>query len=275
MCGNGADTDNGDALAIDTQSLFQLQSDLLKLRRAGGIAELMDQDDVRLSHGKNEAGLTVGEDTLHRLHRYGLDLVVRLADDEHAAAELRIDMELLGADINIADENVVGNNAFDEGRLVILLFVIALGRIEGNGSHCAGNAAHLVLAEGERREIKLTAPAGQGLEGLALKRDTLALCSVDRANQMRPLAADLRQIRTGDHRTLGVDHPDDCVGCFFKLQNDILKNSTRHAGVLPKFLLIRFVHFVNRANSLYLAFQRFARDFFFFHQIFCLFLLIP
>ena len=49
---------------------------------------------------------------------------------------------------------------------------------------------------------------------------------------MRPALADLRQVGAGDDRALGVDHANDRIGRFLKLQNDVLKNPTGHIPCL-------------------------------------------
>ena len=40
-------------------------------------------------------------------------------------------MEFLGADIDVAQKDVIRNDALDESRLVMLLLVIGLGAVQG------------------------------------------------------------------------------------------------------------------------------------------------
>ena len=75
-------------------------------------------------------------------------------------------MELLGADIDITQKDVVGNDALDEGRLVVLFLVIGLGAVQRHGDHGADELGLLVAALDEGRVVKVGAAAGQGLEGL-------------------------------------------------------------------------------------------------------------
>ena len=70
------------------------------------------------------------------LDRDGLALFVRAADDEHAAVELGLDVQLLGAHVNVAQEDVVGKDALDERGLVVLFLVIALGGVKRDGRPC-------------------------------------------------------------------------------------------------------------------------------------------
>lgn len=173
-----------------------------------------------------------GEDVLHRLDRHRVGLIVRAADHKHAAVELRFHVQLLGADVNVAQENIVGEDALDERRLVVLFLVIALGGVERNGRHAAHRGTEGIFAAGKSGKVELTAPTLERFEGLAFERRADALRLVDGLNQMRPALADLRQVGAGDDRTLGVDHANDRIGRFLKLQNDVLKNPTGHIPCL-------------------------------------------
>ena len=104
-----ADTDDHGALTVHAQRLFDLRGGLFK--PVGGkerdaahriVAELLHEHHIVLAHGKDKARLPVGEDVLHGLDGDSVGLFVRAADDEHAAVELGLDVQLLGADVDIA-----------------------------------------------------------------------------------------------------------------------------------------------------------------------------
>ena len=223
-----ADTHDHGALAVHAQRLFDERGGLFKVGHLNILAELLYEHDVILAHGEDKARLAVGEDVLDGLDRDGLALFVRAANDEHAAVELGFDVQLLGAHIDIAQQDVVRENALDERGLVVLFLIIALGGVERDSRHAADGGAERILAACEGRKVELTAPALERLEGLALERDAGALGVVDGLHQMRPALADLRQVGTGDDRTLRVDHADDRIGRFLKLQHDVLKDPTGH-----------------------------------------------
>ena len=225
MRGDRADADDDRALAVLTQRLFNELGGLLQIARADILAKLLNEHHVALAHGKREAGLAVREDVLYRLHGQALKALVQAADQEHAAVELGLNVQLLGADIEVAEHDVVGDDVLDEGDLVVLLLIIALGRVERDRRHGAGRAAHLVLAIGKNRKIKVSVPAGQRLEGLAGERNHALLRVVDAAHKLAPMTADLAQLRTGNDGALGIDHADLGIDRILELQNDVLENS--------------------------------------------------
>ena len=186
-----ADAHDHGALAVHAQRLFDERGGLFKVAHLHVLAQLLHEHDIVLAHGEDKARLPVGEDVLHRFDGDGVGLFVRPADDEHAAVELGLHVQLLGAHVNVAQQDVVGQNAFDERGLVVLFLIVALGGVERNGRHAAHRGADGVLAAGEGRKIELAAPALERLEGLALERDAGALGLVDGLHQMRPALARL------------------------------------------------------------------------------------
>ena len=228
MLGHGADAHEHAALAVDAQSFFDPQGHLLHIAGTSVFVHLVDQHHVLLAHAENEVVLPVGEQALNQIQRSGLHPVVHRADDEHAPVHLGGHMQLLGPHVDIADEDVVGDDILHEGALVVLLFIIALGRVQRHGRHGAHRAADAVVAAGEHRIVKVSAPAGQCLEGLALQGHTLAVGLLNGLYIFAPLLADPRQLAARDNGSLGVDDPDGAVGGLFELQHYILKNSTGH-----------------------------------------------
>ena len=97
-----ANTDDHGALTVHAQRLFDLRSGLFKVAHLHIVAKLLHEHHIVLAHGKDKARLPVGEDVLHGLDGDSVSLFVRAADDEHAAVELGLDVQLLGADVDIA-----------------------------------------------------------------------------------------------------------------------------------------------------------------------------
>ena len=100
--GHGADADDHRAFAVHAQRFFDQCGGLFKVAHLHIVAELLHEHHIVLAHGKDKARLPVGEDVLHGLDGDSVGLFVRAADDEHAAVELRLDVQLLGADVDIA-----------------------------------------------------------------------------------------------------------------------------------------------------------------------------
>ncbi|MPN10007.1 hypothetical protein SDC9_157300 [bioreactor metagenome] len=44
-------------------------------------------------------------------------------------------MKLLGPDVNVAQQDIIRNNAFNKGGLVVLFLIIGLRAVEGNHRH--------------------------------------------------------------------------------------------------------------------------------------------
>ena len=126
-------------------------------------------------------------------------------------------MQLLSLGIDVPQQDVVRNNILHKGSLVVLLLIIGLGRVQGHAGHGAHGASHTVVAAGENRIVKVGAPAGHGLEGLALDRDAAVLSGFDGLHIAGPLLADARQLAAGDHGSFVINDSDDAVGGFLKL----------------------------------------------------------
>ena len=99
----------------------------------------------------------------------------------------------------------------------MLLFIIRLGGVECHGGHGADRSPDAVVAAGEDSIVKVVAPAGHGLEGLALDRDAAVLSGFDGLHIAGPLLADARQLAAGDHGSFVINDSDDAVGGFLKL----------------------------------------------------------
>ena len=68
-----------------------------------------------------------------------------LPDQQDGALHVRREMQLLGR-YDIAGQDVVHNNVFDEGNLIVLFFVVDLGAVDGNIGHQAQAPGGFVVA---------------------------------------------------------------------------------------------------------------------------------
>ena len=66
---------------------------------------------------------------MHHVNEGGI-AGLHLADQEHRPGRLGDKVQLLGADIDVAQKDVIRNDALDESRLVMLLLVIGLGAVQ-------------------------------------------------------------------------------------------------------------------------------------------------
>ena len=228
MLSHGADAHEHAALAVDAQSFLDAQGHLFQIGGVGVLVQLMDQHHVLLAYAQHKIVLPIGEQALHQIQRCGFQPVVHRANHKYAAVHLGGHMQFLGPHVNVADEDIVGDDVLHEGALIVLLLIIALGGIQRHGSHGAYGAANAVITAGEHRIIKVAAPAGQCLKGLAFQRHALAVGLLDGLYIFAPLLADPRQLAARDNGSLGIDDPDGAVGGLFELQHYILKNSTGH-----------------------------------------------
>ena len=217
MQGQRTDAHEHTALAVLPQGLLDGGGHLLQILVGGALRHLVDQRHVRLTHADDEVILPVGEEILHHLQRDALAAALHRSDDEYAAGYLGGHVQLLGPHIDVADKDVVGDDVLDEGALVVLFLIVRLGGVQGHAGHGAHGAAHAVIAGGEHGIVKMSAPAGQRLEGLALQRNAAALGGVDGLHILGPLLADTRQLAASDDGTLGVNDAHGAIGGILEL----------------------------------------------------------
>ena len=137
-------------------------------------------------------------------------------------------MELLGADVDVAGKNVVGDDILDEGRLVVLLFIIGFGAVERHLCHCADRLRHVVVTVYKHSVVEAAVKAGQRPDRLAGQMGNLILGQGNNPRQLRQLGADLFRIGTGHHGSLCVNHAKVAVGRGFQPQNYVCKNVICH-----------------------------------------------
>ena len=90
------------------------------------VPQLLDEGEVGLVDGQHKIALLVREQGLDHVdgrHIGG----AHLTDEEHGPGHLRDEMELLGTDIDVPQQDIVGDDALDKGGLVVLLLIVGLG----------------------------------------------------------------------------------------------------------------------------------------------------
>ena len=185
----------------------------------------MDQGHIAVPYAEDEIVLPVGKQTLDHIHEGGVP-ILQLAHQEHAAGNLRGHVQLLGPHVDVAEQDIVGDDILDKGTAVVLFLVIILRSIEGHAGHGADRVAGFVLSHGENGVVEPAAPAAKGMERPPIHGGHCAVRLTDLTDILRPLFADQAQIAAGDHSPLPVDHTHDPVCGFLDLQDNILKNSS-------------------------------------------------
>ena len=125
------------------------RNDLGAFRRG----ERLDDDDVGLVDAQDKVLLLIGEELLYRLDRGDIGSF-HLAHEQDAARLVRDEMQLLRADIDVAGEDIVGDNVLYESGLVVFLLIIALGLIEGHGRDGAERPRDGIAAVHKRGKVK-------------------------------------------------------------------------------------------------------------------------
>ena len=236
MARGGADADHAPEIELPAQFVLDLAGDLVNLGvvilRAG---QLLDQDQVRLVHAQDEILLPVGEHLGDRLQR-GQIRSVDLTDQEHGAGNIRGEMQLLGADINVAGQDVVRNDVLYEDGFVVLLLIVDPGLLKGHAREDAHAARRGVSPVHKDGVIGPGVHARHGLIGpLPRNEHLLGVIPLDAAKILQ-LCADHAQFAAGYDHALVIRHADAPVGGVLHLNDDTLKYSAGHK-VLPLMIL--------------------------------------
>ena len=180
------------------------------------LRELLDEGHVSLADREDEVHLLVGEQGMHHVNEGGI-AGLHLADQEHRPGRLGDKVQLLGADIDVPQQNVVGDDVLDKGGLVVLLLIVGLGAVQRHRGHGAEHLRLGVLTLDKGGIVELGPPAGQGLEGAPVKADRVSLAPVDRLHGARPVLPDAAQLIAGHHRSLRIDHADGSLRAVLHL----------------------------------------------------------
>ena len=213
---DGADADDHPHMELLGDLLLDLLGDLIELPWLRPLRELLDEGHVSLADREDEVHLLVGEQGMHHVNEGGI-AGLHLADQEHRPGRLGDKVQLLGADIDVPQQNVVGDDVLDKGGLVVLLLIVGLGAVQRHRGHGAEHLRLGVLTLDKGGIVELGPPAGQGLEGAPVKADRVSLAPVDRLHGARPVLPDAAQLIAGHHRSLRIDHADGSLRAVLHL----------------------------------------------------------
>ena len=100
--------------------------------------------------------LPVGEEVLDDLQRRHIG-AVKLADKVYGAGHVGDEVQLLGAHIDVAGKDVVGDYVLDEGGLVVLFLVVRARLVHRDGGEDAHAAGNCVVPGHEHRVVETRA----------------------------------------------------------------------------------------------------------------------
>ena len=198
-----------------------------KLPGVRPLGQLLDEGHVGLVDGDDEVGLLIREQVLDDVdgaHVGG----AQLAHQEGGPGRLGDEVQLLGLSINITQKNIVRDDIFHKGGLVVLLLIVGLGPVEGHHRHGAQGAGHLVLPLHKGGIVELSPPARQGLEGLSLKMGGGVVRGIDGGHRAGPMLANAGQFTARHHDPVCIDHTHSAVDAVFHLEYHSLKHPAGH-----------------------------------------------
>ena len=183
-----------------------------------------------------------------------------LPDEEHRTRHVGDEVQLLGADVNIAGQDVVGDDVLDERALVVLFLVVDLGAVERDVGHDAQAVRQLVVTLGEHGVVKVRAPVDERLEGLMIDCYDRIRRAVQADDRLRPFFADHGCVAARNDVAVRVDHADHTVGGLFHLNDHALEHTAGHGIALPIIMpftqmsidiILHFRHYCKRLLTFY------------------------
>ena len=187
----------------------------------------LDDDNVRLAHAEHEIMLPVREHVLDQLE-HGDIRHVHLTHQQHSARHVGGKMQLLGAHIHVAGENVVRNDVLNEGGLIVLFLKVRAGLRHADGRENADAARRLVIALDKHGILKTRRAGRQNLIRACVRCKQLLLHFTHRGLKVIQARADHRKLTAGNDKPLLVHNTNAARGGIFHLNDHALKNSARH-----------------------------------------------
>ena len=145
-------------------------------------------------------------------------------------------MELLGADIDIAGQDIVGDDVLDKGSLVVLFLVIGLRAVERHIGHDANALGNFILAVHKDGIVKIRAPADQGFHGSLVHNHHGIRGTVETDHRLGPFFSNHGGFAAGYDIAVGINDADGAVSGFLHLDDHALKHAAGHECALPLFI---------------------------------------
>ena len=141
--------------------------------------------------------------------------MAQLPDQEDGSGGVNGKMQLLGADIDVARQNIVRKDVLHKGPPVMPLFVEHLCIIQGHIGHEAHAPGNLILAAGEHRILIVVAIAHNGFEGPASKAHHGVKGAANLQRGVWPSLTQEARVAAGDDNPLRIhDAQNSVCGVF-------------------------------------------------------------
>ena len=233
---NGADAHNAVGVELARKRVYNGAGKLIDVARVDVGANLLHERDVRLIDVDDEILVLVREQILHHVVRGNIGLVRHF--DEHAdAADIRVEAQLAALQINVAGQDVIEDNVFDEIAAVILFIVILLDAVQRNSQKADIFCGFRVVAGDEHCVFRARA-AAEGFICVVAGNKCSLRCNVFRRYGFRYFA-DLAELAARDNHGGLVDDADRAVNGITHLMNDALKQSIGHDFLFSPSLQIQ------------------------------------
>ena len=227
MVGRRADADDRLHVQLGLHGALNALGQRADILRGLVRRHFLDDDDVRLAHAEHKIMLPVREHVLDQLE-HGDIRHAHLTHQQHGARHVGGKMQLLGAHIHVAGENVVRNDVLDEGGLIVLFLKVRAGLCHADGRENADAARRLIIALDEHGILKARRAGRQDLIRARVRCKQLLLHFAHCGLKVIQTRADHRKLTAGNDKPLLVHNTDAARGGVFHLNDHALKNSARH-----------------------------------------------
>ena len=234
MLGHRADADGRADEQLGLEPVFDRAGKTGQLFRRNIGSDLTHDGNVGFIDIDDKILLGIGEHVLQQLDGAHIR-PAELADQKDHARQLRLEMQLLRADIDIPRQNIVGDDILDKGTSVMFFLIIGLGKVQGHLRHTADGKRGVIRSFRKDGKAEGRVPSFQRHESILSAENRRVRHRRDRRDRIRPLFPDQRRIAAGNYDTVRVDHTHRQTGSLAELCYNTLKNTTGHT-LCPPYL---------------------------------------
>ena len=221
----GADADHGLNVMVTLQRIHNGGGQLFHIAGVVVRLDLLDEDGVRLADVKDKVLLLVREKPADNIIS-GNVIAGGHTDEQHNALYIGDKVQLTGLGVDVAGQDVVQHDIFDEVCLVELFIVILLDTLQADGQH-GGKLLRRGVGALHKDSVVIMLGVRELMVGIAIAHKGIAGRLADGSYALAHLA-DLPQFGAGNHGTCLVDNADNTVHCVLHLVHHILEYPVSH-----------------------------------------------